>query len=165
MIDIMVDEGISHSDLPDDVRMRQAVAMACTQAGVSRAVSLCVRVAGDDVVRELNRQWRHEDMVTDVLSFPMQDGPDFHFDESLGDIILAWPFVKKEASRLGLDTCDHALHLIVHGVLHLLGYDHADEVHAKRMQTMESRAMALLNLHDPYGKASEKKYGKERVNV
>jgi len=165
MIDIMVDEGISHSDLPNDARMRQAVATACAQAGVSRAVALCVRVAGDDVVRELNRQWRHEDAVTDVLSFPMQDGPDFHFDESLGDIILAWSFVKKEAGRLGLDACDHALHLIVHGVLHLLGYDHADEVQAKRMQTMESRAMALLNLHDPYGKASEKEYGKERVNV
>jgi len=158
MIDIMVDEGIRHSDLSDDTRMRQAVAAACTQAGVSCAVSLCVRVGDDDVVRELNRQWRHEDALTDVLSFPMQDGPDFHFDESLGDIILAWPFVKKEASRLGLDACDHALHLIVHGVLHLLGYDHADEVHAKRMQTMESRAMALLNLHDPYGKEC----GKER---
>ncbi len=161
MIDIMVDEGISHSDLPDDARMCQAVAAACAQAGVSRAVSLCVRVAGDDVVHELNRQWRHEDAVTDVLSFPMQDGPDFYFDESLGDIILAWPFVKKEAGRLGLDACDHALHLIVHGVLHLLGHDHAEEAQAKRMQTMESRAMAQLNLHDPYGR----EYGKERVNV
>jgi len=161
MIDIMVDEGISHSDLPNDARVRQAVATACAQAGVSCVVSLCVRVASDDVVHELNRQWRHEDAVTDVLSFPMQDGPDFHFDELLGDIILAWPFVKKEASRLGLDACDHALHLIIHGVLHLLGYDHTDEVQAKRMQTMESRAMTLLNLHDPY----RNEYGKERKHV
>jgi len=161
MIDIIVDEGISHSDLPDDARMRQAVAAACAQAGVSRAVSLCARVAGDDVVHDLNRQWRHEDAVTDVLSFPMQEGPDLNFDESLGDIILAWPFVTREASRLGLNVCDHALHLIVHGVLHLLGYDHAEEVQAKRMQTMESHAMVLLGLHDPYGK----KCGKERMNV
>lgn len=161
MIDIMIDEGISHSDLPEDARMRQAVATACAQAGVSRAVSLCVRVADDDVVHELNLKWRHEDALTDVLSFPMQDGPNFHFDESLGDIILAWSFVKKEASRLGLDACDHALHLIIHGILHLLGYDHADEVQAKRMQTMESHTMAQLNLHDPYGK----EYGKERRNV
>jgi len=161
MIDVMVDEGISHSDLPDDARMHQAVATACAQAGVSCAVILCLRMAGDNAVRELNRQWRHEDMVTDVLSFPMQDGPVFHFDESLGDIMLAWPFVKKEASRLGLDACDHVLHLIVHGVLHLLGHDHAEEVQAKRMQAMESRAMAQLNLHDPYGK----EYGKERMDV
>jgi len=161
MIDIIVDEGIQHSDLPDDARMRQAVAAACAQAGVSRAVILCLRVANDDVVHELNRQWRHEDAVTDVLSFPMQDGPDVHFDESLGDIILAWPFVQKEAVRLGLDARAHILHLIVHGVLHLLGHDHAEETQAGRMQAMESRAMVQLGLHDPYGKEC----GKERTDV
>jgi len=160
MIDIIVDDAVKRSDVPDDARMRQAVAAACAQAGVSRAVTLCLRVANDDVVRELNRQWRHEDAVTDVLSFPMQDGPDGHFDESLGDIILAWPFVQKEASRLELDTRAHILHLIVHGTLHLLGHDHAEDTQARRMQSMESRAMALLNLHDPYEKKRGKKYGK-----
>ncbi len=152
MIDIIIDGNMSYSGLPDESRMRQAVAAACAQAGVSRTVTLCLRLAGNEAVSSLNRQWRHEDTITDVLSFPMQDGPDFHFEESLGDIILAWPFVEKEAVRLGISTRAHLLHLIIHGVLHLLGRDHADEAQAERMQAMESHAMAQLGLHDPYGK-------------
>jgi len=152
MIDIIVDGDINYSGLPDEARIRQAVAAACAQAGVSCAVTLCLRVADNEIVRGLNQQWRHEDAVTDVLSFPMQDGPDFHFDESLGDIILAWPFVEKEAIRLGIDVRAHLLHLIIHGILHLLNRDHTEETQAMRMQAMESRAMAQLGLHDPYGK-------------
>ncbi len=150
MLDILVDEGINHSALPEDARIRQAVAIACAQAGVSCMVILCLRIANDDVVRALNKQWRHEDHVTDVLSFPMQVGPDFDFGESLGDIVVAWPLVQKEAIRLNLDARHHVLHLVMHGVLHLLGRDHAEETEAKRMQAMESRAMAQLGLHDPY---------------
>jgi len=150
MLDILVDEGINHSALPEDAKIRQAVAIACAQAGVSCMVILCLRIANDDVVRALNKQWRHEDRVTDVLSFPMQVGPDFDFGESLGDIVVAWPLVQKEAIRLNLDARHHVLHLVMHGVLHLLGRDHAEETEAKRMQAMESRAMAQLGLHDPY---------------
>ncbi len=150
MIDIIVDEGINRSELPDDARMHQAIAIGCARAGISRSVTLCLRVAGHDVVRGLNRQWRHEDAVTDVLSFPMQDGPDFHFDESLGDIILDWPFVQQEATRLEVDVHAHVLHLIIHGLLHLLGHNHAEEIQAKHMQAMESSAMTMLGLHDPY---------------
>ncbi len=152
MIDIMVDGDIDRSGLPDEARMRQAVSAACAQAGVSRTVTLCLRIAGDDAVRDLNKRWRHEDTITDVLSFPMQASPDFHFNESLGDIILAWPFTQREARRLGLIASNHALHLVIHGVLHLLGHDHADDMQAKRMQAMESHAMAQLGAYDPYGK-------------
>jgi len=154
MIDIMIDYGINHSDLPTDAKMRQAVAAACAQAGISQSVILCLRVASEGVVRELNRKWRHEDAVTDVLSFPMQEGPDFHFDESLGDIILDWAFVKKEASRLELDIHTHVLHLIIHSILHLLGHEHAEDTQARRMQAMESNAMIMLGLHDPYASRS-----------
>jgi len=151
MIDIIVDDGIPLAELPDGALLRQAVAAACSVAGVSRRVTLCLRLEDDSAVHELNRQWRDTDTVTDVLSFPMQEGPDLHFDEPLGDIILAWPFVKCEAERLGLKTGDHMLHLIIHAVLHLLGHDHAEDGQAHRMQTMESRAMRALGLRDPYG--------------
>ncbi len=154
MIDVLVDDGVERYGLPDEAKMRQAVAVAASQVGVSRMLTLCLRVANDHVVRELNRQWRHENAVTDVLSFPMQDGPGFRFDEPLGDIILAWPFVQKEARRLGLDAAAHALHLIVHGVLHLLGQEHDADFQTDRMQAMESRAMRMLGLHDPYGKGN-----------
>jgi len=150
MIDIIVDGDIAYAGLPDEARMRQAVSVACAQAGVSHAVTLCLRLANDEVVRGLNRKWRHEDAVTDVLSFPMQEGPYFQFDEPLGDIIFAWPYVQKEAIRLGVDAGAHLLHLIIHGVLHLLNRDHAEEAQAKRMRAMESRAMTQLGLHDPY---------------
>ncbi len=150
MIDILVDEEVDRTGLPDEGRMRQAVAAACAQAGVSRRVTLCLRIAGDKVVRELNRKWRHANETTDVLSFPMQEGPDYNLDEPLGDLILAWPFIRRQARRLGLTADAHALHLIVHGVLHLLGHNHRDAAESRRMRCMEGRAMRALGLHDPY---------------
>ena len=150
MVDVIVDAGLPVAALPGEAVVRHAVAAACMQAGISRAVSLCVRFADDATIRELNREWRGRDAATDVLSFPMQEGPGIDPDEPLGDIMLAWPFVCREAERLGVDAVAHAQHLIVHGVLHLLGFVHGEDVDAARMQAMESRAMRHLGLHDPY---------------
>ena len=150
MVEVMVDAGLPVASVPGEAMVRHATAAACMQAGVSREVSLCVRFSDDETMREFNRQWRGRDAATDVLSFPMQEGPAIDPDEPLGDIMLAWPFVCREAERLGVDAVAHAQHLIVHGVLHLLGFVHAEEVDAARMQAMESRAMRSLGLHDPY---------------
>ncbi len=150
MIEVMVDRGIPAEELPSDGRMRQAAATAAACAGVSRRITMCLRIADDETVRELNRRWRDVDAPTDVLSFPMQEGPGLDFEESLGDVVLAWPYVKREAARLGLDARAHALHLIVHGVLHLLGHDHAAPAETARMRGMERRAMRELGLHDPW---------------
>jgi probable rRNA maturation factor len=111
---------------------------------------LCIRFSDDETVHALNREWRKKDSVTDVLSFPMQDGDEPEADESLGDIILATPFTTKEAARLSLPVTDHMLHLIVHATLHLLGYDHIDDEDAKIMHKHERAAMNKLGLHDPY---------------
>jgi probable rRNA maturation factor len=151
MIEVILDAGIDAAQVPGDATVRHAVAAACMQAGISRKVNLCVRFAGDEAIRELNRTWRGKDKATDVLSFPMQEGPDFDLAESLGDIVLSWPFVLREARRLGLGPVQHAQHLIVHGVLHLLGFVHAEDADAERMQSLEQRAMKQLGLHDPYG--------------
>lgn len=150
MIEVVLDSGIDATQVPGDATVRHAVAAACMQAGISRKVSLCVRFADDAAVRELNRTWRGKDKATDVLSFPMQEGPDFDLGESLGDIVLSWPFVVREARRLGLAPVPHAQHLIVHGVLHLLGFLHAEDADTERMQALEQRAMRQLGLHDPY---------------
>lgn len=150
MIEVMLDTGINAAQVPGDATVRHAVAAACMQAGISRKVTLCVRFAGDDAIRALNRDWRGKDVPTDVLSFPMQEGPDYTLEESLGDIILSWPFVVREAERLGLMPQLHAQHLIVHGVLHLLGFVHGEDMDAERMQAMERKAMKHLGLHDPY---------------
>jgi probable rRNA maturation factor len=156
VIEVMVDESLSGEEPPDCEAVRVAVSAALEAADVDGQSTLCVRFSDDETVRGLNRDWRGKDRVTDVLSFPMQDGPDYCFDESLGDIVLAWPFVQLEAERLGLRAADHALHLIVHGVLHLLGHDHLDDDEAARMQQLESRAMRVLRLHDPYAREEVK---------
>ena len=150
MIEVMVDETVAEEEPPGNDVVDVAVAAALDAAGLPGRASLCVRFSDDATVRQLNRDWRGKDRVTDVLSFPMQDGPDYRVSEPLGDIVLDWPFVRHEAERLGVTGQAHALHLIVHGVLHLIGYDHLNDVEAERMQNLERRAMRQLGLHDPY---------------
>lgn len=149
MIEIVVDEDIEGSYSPP-ARIEEAVIAACRVAGYSEAPELCIRFAGDDEVRQLNADWRHKDYVTDVLSFPMQHPEAIDFSESLGDIALAVPFIEQEAERLALPHHDHALHLIVHATLHLLGYDHIEDADADEMHPLEREAMKRLGLHDPY---------------
>ena len=129
MIDIVIDDCVDGSvtgeiddPLPDEKKIRKTVETACIEVGFFHSPSLCIRFSDDETVTALNSQWRNKEGVTDILSFPMQEGPDFNPDESLGDIILATPFTIKEASRLSLPATDHMLHLIVHATLHLLGH-------------------------------------------
>ena len=149
MIDILVDDGVD-GPLPSEEAVRQAVTTACLEADFQHTPMLCIRFSDDATVQTLNREWRKKDAVTDVLSFPMQDGGAFEADESLGDIILAVPFTAKEATRLSLPVTDHMLHLIIHATLHLMGYDHIDDDDAKIMHRHERSAMSRLGLHDPY---------------
>ena len=150
MVDIIVDDGIPTTELPDEDMIRKAAAAACREAGIGDSVSFCLRFSDDGVMRELNRRWRGEDRSTDVLSFPMQEHPDVKSGEPLGDIIIAWPYAGRAAALLGVGVREHALHLIIHGILHLLGHDHAQPGEAARMQAMERAAMASLGMHDPY---------------
>lgn len=121
-------------------------------------VELSVRLADDDEVRRLNAQYRNKDKPTNVLSFPMIQ-PDLidtvttNTDDGevlLGDIILAHGVCAREAAERGLALDQHATHLMVHGVLHLLGYDHMDGDEADRMEAIERDALARLGLPDPY---------------
>lgn len=149
MIDIIVDDGVDMARMPEAARAIEAARAAFDQDGHAGEPQLCIRFADDAAVRELNRDWRGKDKVTDVLSFPMQEGK-VDAAAHLGDIALAVPFVEREAARLAIDPADHALHLIVHGVLHLMGHDHEADREAAEMQALERRTMAGLGLHDPY---------------
>src|ERR671921_680242 len=118
----------------------------------TRPVELSVRLAGDEEVRALNAHWRGKDKATNVLSFPMaepyeleqadEDGPAI----MLGDIILAHGVCEHEAAEKGVSINQHATHLVVHGTLHLLGYDHAAEADAAEMESREVRALARLGI-------------------
>lgn len=126
--------------------------------GWPTAIEVAVRLASDEEVRTLNRQYRDKDRPTNVLSFPMIQ-PDLlesvtqNSDDGeviLGDIVLAAGVCAAEAEERGVPVADHAAHLIVHGTLHLLGYDHQGDAEAEAMEDMERAAMAELGLHDPY---------------
>jgi probable rRNA maturation factor len=117
-----------------------------------------VRLTDDAEVQQLNGQYRHKDKPTNVLSFPMvqadllesvgQNSDDG--EVLLGDIVLAHGVCAAEAAERGIALADHATHLIVHGTLHLLGYDHMVEDEAETMEAIEIDALKSLGIADPY---------------
>jgi probable rRNA maturation factor len=121
-------------------------------------IEISVRLADDDEVRRLNAQYRGKDKATNVLSFPMiqadlLDTVTQNSDDGevlLGDIVLAHGVCEGEAAERGIALADHATHLVVHGVLHLLGYDHGNDTEAEAMEAIERDALAALGLADPY---------------
>lgn len=120
-------------------------------------VELSVRLADDDEMRALNCDYRGKDAATNVLSFPMLGAAELEAAAKmgdgellLGDIILAHGVCAAEARDRGTALADHATHLIVHGTLHLLGYDHIDDADAAAMEQIERDVLKALGLHDPY---------------
>lgn len=120
-------------------------------------IEVSVKFADDAEVHSLNASYRGKDKPTNVLSFPMVQ-PDLldglaNTDDGevlLGDIILAAGVCEAEAAEKGVSVSTHATHLIVHGTLHLLGFDHMDDAEAEGMEAMERAALATLGISDPY---------------
>ena len=116
-----------------------------------RAVELSIVLADDEMLTALNRRHRGKDGPTNVLSFPLgsdtagQDGPVL-----LGDVVLAFETVAREAVDQKKTLADHLQHLVIHGILHLSGYDHETEDDAERMERFEARILAELGVADPY---------------
>lgn len=126
-------------------------------ARAAYTLSLSVSLSDNDEVRSLNAQWRGKDKPTNVLSFPMLERDELdalaNTDDGevlLGDIMLAHGVCAHEAAEKGLPLEDHVAHLIVHGTLHVLGYDHIDDAEADHMEAIEVKALASLGLANPY---------------
>lgn len=121
-----------------------------------RHLEMSIVLADDATVHELNRTYRGKDRPTNVLSFANDDAPDglrlAPADQPclLGDIILARGVTFEEARLQGKRIEDHLTHLVVHGVLHLLGYDHEEEAEAQAMEALETKILADLGIADPY---------------
>lgn len=120
-------------------------------------VEVSIKLTDDTEVQALNTAYRNKDRPTNVLSFPMVqadllDGLDIGDDGEvlLGDIVLADGVCSAEARERGVPLSVHATHLIVHGTLHLLGYDHIDDAEAEAMEAIEREALAALGIDDPY---------------
>jgi len=121
-----------------------------------RAIELSIRLTSDSEVKALNARWRGKDKPTNVLSFAQLEpeeldsiapaGPEL----MLGDIVLARGVCEHEAEEKGVTLEEHATHLLVHGTLHLLGYDHQDDGSAEDMESREVRALERLGISDPY---------------
>jgi probable rRNA maturation factor len=136
-----------------------ALAAACPDLG---AATISLLLADDQAVSALNRDWRGKNLPTNVLSFPATDTlpgetPEPEFEGvplELGDIALAFETCQREATEQQKTLADHTRHLTVHGVLHLLGYDHVVDAEAEAMEALETRILAELGVADPY--AAEK---------
>ena len=122
-------------------------------AGTSTgAAEVSIVLTDDAEQRELNRQWRGIDKSTNVLSFP-QIAPFGSVSGLVGDIILARETLEREAAEMGVSFDDHFTHLLVHGFLHLLGYDHMQDDEALVMEGLETKILATLGVADPYAEA------------
>jgi probable rRNA maturation factor len=143
----------------------EALAAAAAQAAATVAPEIAhdtmlvsLVMADDDEVHALNLQWRAKDKATNVLSFPMlsrdevlRAGHETQAPAMLGDLILAHGVCRREAAEKGISEAAHASHLIIHGLLHLAGYDHeTGEAQAEEMEHLERKALALLGMADPY---------------
>ena len=106
---------------------------------------LSLALVSDGEIQALNRDYRHKDKPTNVLSFP-DNGP----APLLGDIVLALETITREAAEKSILLADHFSHLIIHGFLHLQGYDHQSEAEAAEMERLEISALAALNIDNPY---------------
>jgi probable rRNA maturation factor len=122
-------------------------ANAAFARGASRkpkGTELTIRVVGAAESRKLNRTWRGKDKPTNVLSFAAQP-------PVLGDLAICAPVVAREAREQGKSPSAHWAHMVVHGVLHLLGYDHENDRDAQRMEARETKILAQLGMPNPYG--------------
>lgn len=140
----------SDEDSPDDKRMRVVTERALKLAGAdTREQEISLRLVGAEEMRELNARYRRRDRTTNVLSFPV-NLPSGVEAPLLGDIVICAPVVAREAQEQNKSPAAHWEHLLVHGVLHLLGLDHERDADAAVMEDLERTILADLGWADPY---------------
>lgn len=133
---------------PDDAAFRRWCELALRQRSADSEMT--IRLIDEAEGRELNHTYRHKDYATNVLSFPA-DVPDDLLDiPLLGDLVICVPVVEREAAEQGKALQAHWAHLVIHGCLHLLGYDHIEDDEAEEMEALERELLAELGHPDPY---------------
>jgi len=140
-IDIEIEDEAWSAALPNAESLALEAAEAATAEG-----GMAILLTDDDTVADLNQRFRGKAGPTNVLSFPAPDNREGH----LGDIALAYGVCAREAAEQGKPLAHHLQHLVAHGVLHLVGYDHQTETEAAEMEALERRILAGLDVPDPY---------------
>jgi len=152
-VDVVEDDG-DWSQLPDaaDLIAQAAVAVAQELGGSDGSALVAVALSSDTSVEVLNGQFRGKPKPTNVLSFPAGEGAPEDF---IGDVILAAETVRREAEEQGVPLGHHLQHLVIHGILHLFGYDHLSADDAERMEAIEISILSRLGVANPYTGALE----------
>ena len=140
-VDVEVDDWLTVEHVADCARKAACAALASREDG-----SVAILLADDEAIRELNREWRGQDKPTNVLSFPAPVTAAPH----LGDVALAYETCAREAAEQGKPLKHHLAHLVAHGVLHLVGWDHQTDAEADRMEALERDILARIGVPDPY---------------
>jgi probable rRNA maturation factor len=149
-VDIQIDDPRWRKVRGLATRLRRSAELALRRGKAKRSSSLTILLANDQRLKELNRNFRGTNKPTNVLSFPSgAKGNDY-----LGDVALAYEVTTGEAKDSGKRVVDHATHLTVHGVLHLLGFDHQNERAARKMEPLETDILSELGVCDPYARES-----------
>ena len=115
---------------------------------------IVIRLVDDQESAELNQQYRHKQGSTNILSFPFE-APDGFDTDLLGDLVICAPLIALEAQQQNKQLFDHWAHITIHGVLHLLGYDHINDSEAEEMEALEIKILSRLNINNPYLEESE----------
>ncbi|MCE4072687.1 rRNA maturation RNase YbeY [Pseudomonas nitroreducens] len=153
MLELDLQVASEAAGLPSEAEFRTWCELALRQR--QNDSELTIRLVDEAEGRELNKTWRHKDYATNVLSFPA-DVPDELLDiPLLGDLVICAPVVIREATEQGKSVQAHWAHLVIHGCLHLLGYDHIDDVEAEEMEGLERELLAELGHPDPYAADEE----------
>ena len=146
MIDIEIEDEAWVAAAPQAQHLVEAAAAAALRHAEFDVDAVTILLTDDESVRDLNARFRGKDYATNVLSFPAPENPEGH----LGDIALAFGVCAREATEQGKPLGHHLQHLVAHGVLHLLGYDHETDAEAEHMEGLERVILAGLWVPDPY---------------
>lgn len=132
------------------IRAALEAALAAPPVQPMAGAEVSVLLTGDARMREINRNWRSQDRPTNVLSFPAAPASQITQSPMLGDIVIAFETVEREAHAENKAFGDHLAHLVIHGFYHLLGDDHESDRQARVMEARETSALARLGINDPY---------------
>ena len=146
MIDVEIEDAAWREALAQAEMLVRGAALAALDSEGAAHEGVTILLTDDETVRDLNARFRGKDAPTNVLSFPAPYNPERH----LGDIALAYGVCAREAAEQGKPLAHHLQHLAVHGVLHLLGYDHIGDDEAEAMEGLERAVLAGLGVPDPY---------------
>jgi len=150
LIEVEVEDA-AWAGVPEVEGMVESAAMAAlTHLSLCRHGPVTILLTDDATVRDLNARFRDKDYATNVLSFPAAPQPGVNGPRPLGDLALAYGVCSAEAAAQCKTLADHLRHLVVHGVLHLLGHDHENDAEAEAMEALEREILADLGVTDPY---------------